>query len=179
MPVAEFGYSPNPVKMFNPTVQLINYSTNGVSYDWFITEGSPSYAQTLNVQTTFPDGEVGNYEVLLIATSEYGCIDTTTHIVLVLPEILLYVPNTFTPNTDEFNSQWEIYMEGMDIYNFELLVYNRWGEVVWESRNPAESWDGTYKGEIVQDGTYTWTIKGKDIYSDDMITYNGYVNVLK
>ncbi len=179
MPVAEFGYNPNPVKMFNPTVQLTNYSSNGVSYEWFITEGNPSYSQSQHVQTSFPDGEVGNYEVLLIATSEYGCIDTTTHLVLVLPEIILYVPNTFTPNTDEFNSQWEIHMEGMDIYNFELLVYNRWGQVVWESRNPDESWDGTYKGEIVQDGTYTWTIKGKDIYSDDMFTYNGYVNVLK
>jgi gliding motility-associated-like protein len=179
VPVAEFGYNPNPVKMFNPTVQLTNYSSNGVSYEWFITEGNPSYSQSQHVQTSFPDGEVGNYEVLLIATSEYGCIDTTTHIVLVLPEIILYVPNTFTPNTDEFNSQWEIHMEGLDIYNFELLVYNRWGQVVWESRNPDESWDGTYKGEIVQDGTYTWTIKGKDIYSDDMFTYNGYVNVLK
>jgi gliding motility-associated-like protein len=179
MPVANFGYSPNPVKMFNPTVQLINYSTNGVSYEWFIAEGNPSYAQSQNVQTSFPDGEVGNYDVMLITTSEYGCIDTSTQIVIVLPEIIIYVPNTFTPNSDEFNQLWGIHMEGMDIYNFELLVYNRWGQVVWESRNPSETWDGVYQGELVKDGTYTWSIKAKDIYSDDMFTYSGYVNVLK
>lgn len=134
MPVADFGYSPNPVKMFNPTVQLINYSTNSVSYEWFITEGNPSYAQSQNVQTSFPDGEVGNYDVILITTSEYGCIDTSAQIVIVLPEILIYVPNTFTPNSDEFNQLWGIHMEGIDVYNFELLVYNRWGEIVWESK---------------------------------------------
>jgi len=179
MPVADFGYSPNPVKMFNPTVQLINYSTNSVSYEWFITEGNPSYAQSQNVQTSFPDGEVGNYDVILITTSEYGCIDTFAQIVIVLPEILIYVPNTFTPNSDEFNQLWGIHMEGIDVYNFELLVYNRWGEIVWESKNPSETWDGVYKGELVMDGTYTWTIKAKDIYSDDMFLYSGYVNVLK
>jgi len=99
--------------------------------------------------------------------------------VIVLPEILIYVPNTFTPNSDEFNQLWGIHMEGIDVYNFELLVYNRWGEIVWESKNPSETWDGVYKGELVMDGTYTWTIKAKDIYSDDMFLYSGYVNVLK
>ncbi len=178
-PTANFTYSPNPVKMFNTEVHLTNYSFNGVSYEWFIQEGNPSYSQSENVQTMFPDGETGNYDVLLVTTSSFGCIDSLVKTIAVLPEILLYVPNTFTPDGDEFNQQWGIQMSGMDTYNFVIRLYNRWGEIVWESFNPSETWDGTYNGSLVQQGTYTWTIEAKDPNNDDKFEYSGHVLVLR
>ncbi len=178
-PTANFTYSPNPVKMFNTEVHLTNYSFNGVSYEWFIQEGNPSYSQSENVQAMFPDGETGNYDVLLVTTSSFGCIDSLVKTIAVLPEILLYVPNTFTPDGDEFNQQWGIQMSGMDTYNFVIRLYNRWGEIVWESFNPSETWDGTYNGSLVQQGTYTWTIEAKDPNNDDKFEYSGHVLVLR
>lgn len=178
-PVADFNYNPNPVKMFNTEVNLTNYSSNGETYEWFIEEGSPSYSQQQHVITTFPDGITGEYDVMLITTSEFGCIDTAQQTVIVLPEIILYAPNTFTPDGDEFNQQWGIFMEGIDTYNFNLKIFNRWGQVIWESLDPAETWDGTYNGEIVQYGTYTWTIEAKDLVNDAKYNFNGHINVLR
>jgi hypothetical protein len=166
-PIADFRHSPNPVYMFNTIVHLTNYTVNGDTYQWFIQDGNPSYSEMKHLQTLFPDGVEGKYEVMLVATSEFGCVDTAIRYVLVLPEVIIYVPNTFTPDNDEYNQDWGIHIEGIDIYNFELLVFNRWGEVIWDG------------GEYVQNGTYTWVIRAKDRVNDDMYTWNGYVNVLK
>lgn len=178
-PIADFNHSPNPVMMFNTQVQLTNYSQNADSYEWFIEGGSPSYSQLKHVQTMFPDGVTGDYNVMLIATSDFGCSDTVEKVVIVLPEIILYAPNTFTPDNDEHNQSWGIFIEGVDIYGFNLLIYNRWGEIIWETNDPYAKWDGTYNGIPVQQGTYNWTISVKDLINDAKYEYQGYINLLR
>jgi gliding motility-associated-like protein len=178
-PVANFNYSPNPVTMFSTQVQLNNYSTGGSTYEWFIQDGSPAYSQEENVLTVLPDGQTGDYNTLLIATSEFGCIDSLERLVVVVPEIILYAPNTFTPDGDEHNQHWRVFIEGIDIYNFKLTIYNRWGELIFESNNPEETWDGSYNGKLVQEGAYTWFIEAKDRISDNKFTFNGHLNLLK
>lgn len=98
---------------------------------------------------------------------------------IVYPEVLLYAPNTFTPDDDELNQNWRVYMEGIDLYDFELLIFNRWGEVIWESHDISVPWDGTYNGKPVEEGTYTWVIRAKDLLNDAKYTYNGHVNVIR
>lgn len=178
-PEAIFTYSPNPVLMFNTNVQLTNYTLNGENYQWYIEDGNPYYSEQKNVKTKLPDGVTGQYEVMLIAISDFGCIDTAIQIINVVPEILLYAPNSFTPDGNDYNQQWGIYMEGLDIYNFELILFNRWGQIIWESHDPNTKWDGTYNGVLVQQGTYTWTIEAKDIQNDAKYNFNGHVNVLR
>lgn len=178
-PFADFRHNPNPVLMFNTQVQLTNYSINGESYQWFIESGNPSYSQLRHLKTSFPDGVTGKYNVTLVTTSEFGCVDTATQIVIVLPEVLLYAPNSFTPDGDEYNQSWGVYMEGVDIYDFELLVLNRWGEKVWESHDVTAKWDGTYGGKIIETGIYTWVIRAKDAVNDAKYEYNGFVTILR
>jgi gliding motility-associated-like protein len=127
----------------------------------------------------FPDGVTGDYNVMLIATSDFGCSDTIEKVVIVMPEIILYAPNTFTPDDDEHNQSWGIFIEGVDIYGFNLLIYNRWGEVIWETNDPYAKWDGTYNGSPVQQGNYTWTISVKDLINDAKYEYQGYINLLR
>jgi gliding motility-associated-like protein len=127
----------------------------------------------------FPDGTPGEYNVMLIATSDFGCADTVEKIVIVLPEIILYAPNTFTPDDDEFNQSWGIYIEGVDIYNFNLLIFDRWGEIIWETNDPYANWDGTFNGNPVQQGTYNWTIEVKDAINDKKYQYSGHINLLR
>jgi gliding motility-associated-like protein len=115
---------------------------------------------------TFPEGEVGEYPVTLIVTTEYGCTDTITMTMQVVQDVLVYAPNTFTPDGDEHNQDWNIFISGIDVYNFSLIIFNRWGQVVWESNDPSTAWDGTYNGEIVPDGTYTWRASAKDSLND-------------
>lgn len=178
-PVAEFKWSPDPVLMFNTEVLLTNYSTGADSYQWTIESGSPSTSVSEDVVTVFPDGISGYYEVTLISTSDLGCTDTVTRIIPVMPEVLIYAPNSFTPDGDEYNQTWRVYMEGIDLYDFELLVINRWGEIVWESKDLNAEWDGTYNGRIIPSGTYSWVIRTKDLLNDGKYTYEGYVNIIR
>lgn len=179
IPTAHFAYSPNPVLMFNPEVHFTNLSSNATNYQWTFEEGNPLQSTLTNPTVQFPDGVVGTYEVVLIATSQLGCADTTELNVIVSPEILIYVPNSFTPDDDEHNQNWLVYMDGIDIYDYELLVFNRWGELVWENHDISIGWDGTFNGQNVQTGMYTWIIHTKDLLNDERYTFNGHVNVMR
>lgn len=178
-PVADFKWSPDPVTMFNTQVSLTNYSFAADSYEWFVNGGTPSASTNTDMVTFFPDGVTGYYEVTLISTSYLGCKDTAVRIIPVVPEVLLYAPNSFTPDDDEFNQSWRVYMEGIDKYNFQLLIYDRWGEIIWESNDVEAEWDGTYHGKIVKNGTYTWVIRTKNILNDEKLVYQGTVNIFR
>ena len=77
----------------------------------------------------------------------------------VTEELLFFIPNAFTPDDDEYNQTLQpVFTSGFDPFDFQLLIYNRWGEVIFESLNASVGWDGTFNGDIVQGGTYTWKI---------------------
>lgn len=178
-PIANFGHSPNPVQMFNTNVYFTNTSFLGYQYQWYFEDGIPSASNLTNPHVQFPDGEVGSYDVMLITTSELGCVDTMEYVLIVFPEVLVYAPNSFTPDGDEFNQTWKLYIEGVDIYDFELLIYDRWGEVIWENHDPRVGWDGTYAGRHVPQGTYSWVLRTKDILNDAHYTQTGHINVIR
>jgi gliding motility-associated-like protein len=159
--------------MFNTQVLFSNYSTGANAYQWYFEEAVPLTSTSEDAVATFPDGVSGYYNVSLIVTSDLGCIDTVTKIVPVMPEVLIYAPNAFTPDGDEFNQTWKVHMEGIDLYDFELLIFDRWGEVVWESHDIEASWDGTFNGRVMAPGAYQWTIRTKDLLNDRQYVYNG------
>jgi gliding motility-associated-like protein len=177
-PTADFEYNPDPMGYLNPTAEFLNDSENADWYEWFFEQGSPSFSNEESPFVDYPIGEIGVYEATLVAHSDLGCSDTITKFVEVGPEVVLYVPNTFTPDNDGFNEQWRPYIDGIDVQKFHLLVFNRWGEVVWESYNPEASWDGNYGGMLVQEGTYVWRITAGDPNTDEKYEWQGHVNVL-
>lgn len=180
LPVADFTFSANPATFFETSIQLQDRSSvDVVDYQWFSPGSSPTYSSSQNPVFTFPEGEVGAYPVTLVVTSEHGCTDTTTLTMNIIQDIIFYAPNTFTPDGDEHNQSWEIYVDGLDIYHFELYIFNRWGEMIWESHDPSAKWDGTYNGEIVPNGMYIWKASGKDEINDGKYEFNGYINVIR
>jgi gliding motility-associated-like protein len=178
-PVANFVHAPNPVTAFNTEVEFQNMSFLGYTYQWYFEDGYPSSSTLEDPTVLWPDGVVETYDVMLITTSELGCVDTMRYELVVQPEVLIYAPNAFTPDGDEFNQGWRVFMEGIDIYDFELNIYNRWGETIWESHDIEQSWDATYGGQDLPTGTYVWTITTKDVLNDEKLTYRGHVNVLR
>lgn len=178
-PVADFRWSPDPITMFNTQVMFQQNCTGADTYGWTFQSALPGTSNKETPIVTFPDGQTGYYEVTLIAYSDLGCSDTVTKIVPVLPEVILYAPNAFTPDGDEFNQTWFVHIAGIDPQDFELLVYNRWGQIVWESKDPEGIWDGTYLGQIVPPGTYTWTIRTKDMLNDKKYEWQGALNVIR
>ncbi|OFZ07272.1 MAG: hypothetical protein A3D92_01395 [Bacteroidetes bacterium RIFCSPHIGHO2_02_FULL_44_7] len=154
-------------------------SFNTVDWQWFSPGSNPTTSSYTNPTFQFPEGVVGTYPVTLVVTTEFGCTDTTILYVNVIEDILFYAPNAFTPDGDEVNQTWNISIAGIDVYDFELFVFNRWGEVVWESHDPSIGWDGTYMGKIIQAGVYQWKAVVKSNYKDDRKVFTGSVSILK
>ncbi|MDG1334403.1 MAG: PKD domain-containing protein [Crocinitomicaceae bacterium] len=181
-PNANFFVSPDYVSMLEPTVNLYSESSGDVvSWNWTI--NNAENIQSANTEdvldVTFPPDAPGQYEVTLITENAFGCIDSITRFVTIVNDVILYAPNTFTPDDDEFNQAWEFHISGIDIYDFNLRIFNRWGEVIWESNDPSVSWDGTYNGKLVQDGTYTWFMDCGDLQNDKRYTFTGHINVIR
>ncbi len=176
-PIAAFLPTPNVLTELDPTSQMVNMSQNADVYAWNFGDGSLSNATSPS--HTFPTGP-GSYTIELIAISNAGCRDTAYATVVVQEETIFYVPNTFTPDNDEFNQTFQpVFSSGYDPFDFNMLIFNRWGEIVFETNNDKVGWDGTYHGEIVKDGTYTWKIEFKTSQNDARKIAVGHVNVLK
>ncbi len=178
-PVADFKWSPDPITMFNTQVLFTEYSLYANTYEWSFPGATPNNSTNDDQSVLYPDGQTGTYYVTLIAKSYLGCADTITKEVVILPEVIIYAPNTFTPDGDEFNQTWRVYLEGVDEFDFELQIFNRWGEIIWESHDINAAWDGTYNGQPVPQGAYTWIIRTRELISDKKYVWNGLINLIK
>ena len=177
-PVASFELTPGEVKSSNTMVNFFNHSSDAVNYHWDFEDGATSNQE--NPVHYFPDTHPGNYAVVLTAISEDGCIDTTHRIVRVLEDLIYYVPNAFTPDGDEYNNVFKpVLTSGFDITSYQLQIFNRWGELIFESLDHDYGWDGTYLGKVQMDGTYIWKINVKKLYSDDRMELKGHVTIVK
>ncbi|MGJ8660600.1 MAG: gliding motility-associated C-terminal domain-containing protein [Bacteroidota bacterium] len=179
LPKAAFKFSPGQPTMFNTQVTFDNYSIGADQFQWSFELGDPNGSTQEDPIVVFPDGYTAQYHVNLIVTSDFGCKDTVDGIVEVFPEVLLFAPNSFTPDGDEFNPTWSVHIEGIDVYDFNLEVLNRWGQLIWQSKDVNGSWDGTFNNQLVQSGVYTWTIRAKDSATDKPYTFKGNVNVIR
>lgn len=179
-PVANFSWYPSQIPMFNPTANFMDVSTPDVTnWYWQFQSGDPASSSAQNPTTTFPAGEVAEYEVTLIVTNDFGCADTVMLEVPVISDVLIYAPNTFTPDNDDYNQGWRVYMQGIDIYQFNLLIFNRWGEVVWESNDIEVPWEGTYGSGIAPEGVYVWKLRTRNPYDDNVYQFSGHINLIR
>lgn len=149
-----------------------NLSTGGVSYTWEFGDGQTSVLVHPNNTYDLP----GTYYITLVATNYLGCKDTVRKPITIQEEYWIYVPNTFTPDENQYNNFFEA--STIKIKELSVEVYNRWGEIVFSSNQVRFRWDGTYKGMLCKDGTYTYKI----VYttnSNITETILGHVNVLR
>jgi len=181
-PAPNAGFTLNP-PYFSQVVQNVTFSNTSVganSYFWDFGDGSVS--TEINPNHTFANNS-GGHTITLTVTSALGCSDTYTVYIPYKEEgIILYVPNTFTPDGDEFNQVFKpVFTSGFDPFSYELTIYNRWGETVWVSKDASVGWDGSYgaQGRDVQQGVYTWKITYKEIETDKRETLTGHVLLMK
>ena len=88
-------------------------------------------------------------------------------------------PNCFTPDGDDFNQTWRIYTVGIDVYDFNLTIFNRWGQIIWESNNIEIGWDGTYAGIPVVDGIFTWVVNARVESSYKRSVFKGFITLIR
>ncbi len=180
-PMASFNPASTIVTTLDTDVQFNNTSNGADFYVWNF--GDESMNSTIvSPNHTYPTAGDVNYYVTLVATTAFGCVDTAYGFVQVQEELIYYVPNSFTPDFDDYNQTFKpIFTSGFDPFDYTLLIYNRWGEVIFESRNAEIGWQGTYgvDGELVQDGTYTWTIEYKRSINDARQQIQGHVTLIR
>ncbi|NCC87755.1 MAG: PKD domain-containing protein [Clostridia bacterium] len=149
-PYANFSADPQIASILNPHVKFNNYSEDALFYFWYYGDGD-STINFRNPMHYFND--IGEYEVMLVSENEYGCSDTITRTVLVKSEYTIWEPNAFTPNGDGTNDCFKICGVGIDHHTFNLIIYNRWGELVFSTDEYAPDDDCTDCGKGSWDGT--------------------------
>ena len=142
--------------------------------------GDGASSQEENPFHEYPAQTTGEYQAVLVAFNELGCSDTTSHWISVSEGVLIYVPNSFTPDGDEINPLFlTSFIGDFDAFNFEMIIYDRWGQRVFLSNDVYSGWDGTHGGNYAPSGTYTWVINYKRKENDERQTINGHVNLLR
>jgi gliding motility-associated-like protein len=171
VPIADFAISSH-VLFEDLPITFQNLTIGGNTYVWEFGDGQTSTLVHPNNTYDVP----GTYYVTLIATNSIGCKDTVVKPITIEEEYWIYVPNTFTPDGNQFNNTFKASM--INIKETEVTIYDRWGQEVFHSTSIRWEWDGTYKDLLVPDGTYTYKIKyvSRSNFEDVLI---GHVNVLK
>ena len=160
-PDAKFITNPQTVSIVNPDINFTNLSQYGDYYIWSFGDGDSSSYTSPN--HTYSD--IASYTISLVAVTNYGCKDSAMQIIEVVEEPTLYVPTAFSPDGDGINDLFVVQANGIDLDNYNLRIYDRWGELIFESNDLYNSWNGTAKGnnKFVKIGSYVWLVTVKDI----------------
>lgn len=180
-PIADFDFAPDEPTEIKNQIDFTNHSIDAETYMWnFNDMGSSSEENPSFIFTGVGAEEFA--EVCLTAISEFGCEDQVCELIEFKPEFIFYVPNAFTPNPETGSHNrvfFPVFPPTADIKEFELLIFNRWGEIMFESKNYKVGWDGTYGGKLVPDGVYVWKITLVEGEADTEHQRVGHVSVLK
>ena len=159
-PIAAFNAQPESATMTNPVISIINLSAGSDFWNWDF--GDSGASSVFNPPAhTYPD--TGIYTITLITSTQYGCVDTAYETIVIEPDFLFYIPNSFTPNDDGINDFFT--GKGIFITTFEMTIFDRWGNLIFFSDDINNTWDGkANRGtEIAQMDVYVYVIYVTDL----------------
>jgi gliding motility-associated-like protein len=181
----------NPVTSFYPNIRELSEdepkvvfynSTTGrnLLYKWSFGDDSSPFNTSAKVNPSHTYSHPATYTICLKATDSInGCVDSTCKDIVYKPQWTIYVPNAFTPdNSDDLNNQFNAY--GTNILKFRMLIFDRWGNQIFESNDMDKGWDGKVKGkaELAQMDVYVWKIDVTDVFNKEH-QYIGHVTLVK
>ncbi|MDA9563746.1 gliding motility-associated C-terminal domain-containing protein [Flavobacteriales bacterium] len=168
-PTASFASANNSTQV--DVVDFTDNSSSAFGWEWdfgddvISTDQNPSHEYD----------EIGTYTVMLVAEDEFGCVDTVYSDVTVGENVIL--PIVFSPNGDGIN---DVFVgSSVGTVNYDLTIYNRWGEIVFESEATKAEWTGhTFGGQECLPGTYFYTLTASGVSGEDY-SRNGYVTLVR
>lgn len=172
VPFANFLISPSPTDIYSSEITFTDNSVIASQWLWDLGDGTSSILQ--NPAHLYADS--GTYNIILYIQNIYSCKDTAQNPVRINPVFVLWIPNAFTPDGDQLNDYFTV--KGYGIKELQLLIFNRWGELLFESYDTEPKWDGTYKNELVKQDVYIYKLEVKDIFNQTHY-YVGHVTVIK
>ena len=173
-PTADFTTLPLPAQYNTPTI-FNNGSTGATHYVWHFGDGDSTEKSSMDT-VIHQYQQTATYNACLVAINQFGCSDTTCHPVESLINPLLDVPNAFTPG--RFGQNSIIMVKGFGIEFMDWKIYNRWGQLVFESNNPFIGWDGTYQGTLQPIGVYAYTLEAT-FFDGTKTSRNGDITLIR
>jgi len=187
-PIADFTPDPNnSTTAALPRFSFTNESTveskldaSIIINDWDF--GDPFDTEDTSSQqnpTHFYPADTGEYFVTLTVETIHGCRDSIRKNVIIGPDILVFIPNAFSPDGGgpEDNDGFRAKVNN-GVNSYHMILFNRWGEILWESTDPEEKWDGNYKGAPAQPGVYVYHLDVTS-WSGDPYRYSGTVTLIR
>jgi len=173
IPVAGFVVEPNEVTVLDPIVNVHDGSLDAIT--WYYVMGDGSTYNIPNFIHGFVEG--GVFYVMQVVTNEFGCVDTAYQKVVV-NDHLFFAPNAFTPDGDGINDEFLPIVTGA--HEYELLVYDRWGEVIFDTGDPKKGWNGKVKGSDTDAPIDTYVYKAVVVdIGDNEREYLGHVTIVR
>jgi gliding motility-associated-like protein len=180
-PDSAFVYSPQVIMDEDALVNLDGPSINGVAYQWTIDDDVVFNGDDFTY--TFGSFSPGVHEVCMRAFVSELCKSDSCQQIEIFESLQLFLPTSFTPGNDGVNDGYSPVFSNIDlIENYDLVIFNRWGEVLFHSVNPTESWDGNYKEDgmyYVPDGSYPYILNYKTYRDIEMITVKGNIVIVR
>lgn len=171
-PKSDFTYNPNNASVFQPEIHFYDLS-DGANY-WHWDFGDNNTSSNINPNHIY--SQANNYIVTLIVENNLGCKDTTLKYIDIKNDYAIWIPNSFSPNNDGQNDFF--FGKGFGFTNYELSIFDRWGEKIFVSNDQEIGWDGTCNGKESAIDVYVYQISIVDIFNEPH-TYNGRVTLVR
>lgn len=170
-PNADFSFSPT-IPITNTPTQFTNLSTDANRYRWIFGDGDSSTLTNPLHQFV----KTGSFNTCLYASNQFGCLDTICKTVEAIVEPLIDVPNAFTPNGDGLNDF--VIPRSFGIQTIQFRVFNRWGQMIFETNQRNVGWDGKYKGQLQPLEVYSYTLNAV-FFDGQKVSRSGSITLLK
>jgi gliding motility-associated-like protein len=177
-PVADFDMSSTRVTIYEPSVAFTDKSTNANDWLWDFGDSTSTTNSSMLTNPAHTYSDTGLYCIKLIIHDTSGCVSNITKCLVVIPVYTFYVPNAFSPNGDNINESFN--GKGSGIKTYKMLVFDRWGNLIFTTTDINIGWNGCVKGSStpVQQDVYVYKIVVDDIF-DVVHNYIGHVSVVR
>ena len=178
-PTAAMNVDPTYLYPDVPTTNITNESVGGDTFVWNMGDTPIDFMGFEPGAYTYSPNVADTFWVSLLAITDEGCTDSTQGFVAFFNDPFLYAPNSFTPDGNIVNDTWfPVFSSPEYVKRYNLDIYNRWGQLVFETTDFNQGWDGTFQGNPVQDGTYTWKINFR-WYDQRAYELTGHITLIK
>ena len=168
-PIASFIANPEETTTANPTIEFTDGSSADVLiWNWAYGDDatdssfSPVFSSGDMISHTYDSA--GIYGIVLTVANAQGCIDTTLEYIQIIEEYIIFIPNVFSPNNNQINDVFRPVGVGINPDKFEMLIFDRWGDLIYETTDYELGWDGRANGgqREAQSDVYIWVVNTVD-----------------
>jgi gliding motility-associated-like protein len=173
-PTAGFDVNPKDTSIFYSDITMTNQMVDAIGCTVYWGDG----AIYNNCDSVHNYARPGTYSIMQVVVNASGCYDTAYSEVLIRPEFIFWIPNAFTPGKpDGLNDVFKPKLIG--VHDYKFLIFDRWGEKIYETENPEDGWNGFYKGELCTNDVYVYKIIFRDDVRNDPHQYIGHVTLVR